>query len=238
MVAEIEGVVPEGTISETPEPTEEQPLTKEAVAQMVADAKEEAKKEVESHFQSIADRDIRKANLQAAEAQRRAQEVEGTLKLYKGQFAEDPDTVDKLELLEHRQRDAARAQQEAEERSRQAGQAVKQGFDDNMDLLLAGLGIDPKDIDRAEGEQYLGERQKRMHASILKKVGERRKRELEELKHDLLKEQGVFSGDTTVSVGSQSDTDFWNKWGGGELPATSENVRRADKIADKLSKGG
>jgi len=204
-----EGIVPqEGTVSAGGEPTQEQPLTKEVVQQMIAKATTLAREQGRREMQGIKDREV-------AEAQRRAQLAQERLGQVSTKFREvDPDAASladqSAELQYYRQ-------QSAEEAQRQQIWATIQTFEFNMKQFITDLGIDPNDkrIDWGDpNSQSLNERQ----GKILKSVGvikkendkskeDRQKRDSDERKLQAEKDSGIHSHEP-AGTGMPAD---WHK---------------------------
>lgn len=229
-------VVLEGTPSpeaETKEQPQEQPFTEAQEArlqQMMADAKESGRREM----QGIKDREV-------AEAQRRARLAESEAASYKTSFSGlDEDTKKDIELAQLRNQAQASQSLSQEDAQRQQQDAYFTSLNDSLIRHLDALGIDKDDkrIDWAkDAPDYLAGRSK-FDASVVRilkedaKVAEsKRKQEFADMELKLRKDLGLESVDTSASPGvGGSDADFVEKIVSGELPITKENEERLKKI--------
>ena len=221
-------------------PPQEQPLTKEAVQQMIAEAAALAREQGRREMQGTKDREV-------AEAQRRVQLAEERLGQVSTRFKEvDPDAAnlaDQSAELQYYRR------QGAEEAQRQQIWATIKTFESNMSQFITDLGIDPNDkrIDWGDpNSQSLNERQSR----ILKSVGaiqkesvktgkDSLKRELNEWKLQAEKDLGIHSHDTSISPGISkgipTDRKKLAEWV--SSLSTEEYKKRKTDIDEALEKG-
>jgi len=146
-----EGAVPEGTTSveETPQ---EQPLTKESVAQMVAEQTEAIKRS----FQSEKDRAIAQSQREAADRVRAAEERVSQL-----MQQVEPGVISDLQAA-----DAARELQEYKRREK--AQQWDKEFRDLANTVLenAGVAVEDKRIDWGEETETYEKRLKKIATSI------------------------------------------------------------------------
>jgi len=229
--------VPEGTESKEGEAPkgdaqpEPQPSDAEKIAQMV---KEEVAKQTEGakrEIQSAKD----KARAEVESAQTRAELAERTLAGYEGAFTDDPD---KAELAKLKAEKAARGKVEADAQRKEQLNAFDKSFRTGLTEFITQSGIDPTDkridwADEVQGDYLV--KQNRVLSSI-SKIQSEDKGKIEQRLKDLEAKvnEEANSVDTDASGGaSDSDTDFYKKFGLGEVPMTKANLERAEKIRSK-----
>ena len=224
----------------TPAPA---PLTKESVAQMIADATataiEQAKELGKRELQGAQDRN--KAEI--ARAERRANIAEAALKGARTHAQSiDPEVAKELELAELRAREQGRTQYEQEELTAESQEKFHVEFLARQQKFITDLGIDPKDkrIDWAgDAKDYL-EAMERVQGSVAKIQKENVKTLQDKLDARLKSlEAKVNQANTDAnSVNTElpggapagSDAEFMKQFGAGTVPATKENVARVQKI--------
>ena len=237
--------VSSGDTTQTTEQVE-QPLTKEAVQQLIA---EETQKAIEKgrdlgrrELQSIKDREV-------AEIKRRADIAEKRARAYETSFTDlDEDTRSRVEQQRTRGELDYYKSREQEEEIRRQQEAYFERLNQSLKGEVTALGIDPSDtrIDYAQDAKDYFEGRKRFSESLakivkterdnlektaLQKAEERNK----QLEADLRKKYGLDSQDTAASAGvvNQSDADFMADWGAYRLPDTKENRVRYEQIKKK-----
>lgn len=242
-VSPVEPVSPTAeTLPEPAKPAEPQPLTAEAVQQMIAEATARAVAEAKElgRRELQGEQDRNKAEL--ARAQRRAQVAESTLGTARRQLqSADPETAKEFELAELRAERQGRMTMEQEEAMMRQQAEFHQQFHTNLTQFITGLGVDPNDqrIDWAgDASNYLDAQQR-----VLDSVSKIQKENIQATQSGLekrLKELEAKVGESTTEANSVdtttpqvvagSDAEFIKLWGSGELPSTKENFERAQKI--------
>ena len=252
-----EQALEEKPVSTTTEETEKgetkvepQPLTKEAIEQMIAEATAKAVKEAKEagkrELQSAQDRN----RAEIAKQERRVRLAEGTLSAARTRLhTADPEAARELELTELRAEREGRLTVEQEEQMTQYKAEAFRKFDDQMTQFITNLGIDPKDkrIDWAEDEtNELLVRQQRIldsaakiqkdNIQLMKATQEnldKRLKELEVKKKEEEKEANSVETTTSQGVVSASDKEFMKGLADGTLPLTKVNVERRNKILEQ-----
>ncbi len=229
---------------------EPQPLTKEAIEQMIAEATAKAVNEA---------KEVGKRELQSAQDRNRAElaKQERREKLAeRGRDAAqthlrsvDPDAADKAELAALRaERDGQTSVEQEEQMAQYKAEAFRK-FDGQMTQFVTNLGIDPKDkrLDWAEDEtNELLVRQQRIldsaakiqkdNIQIMKATQEnldKRLKELEKTKKAEEKEANSVETTTSQGVVTGSDAEFLKGFANGTLPLTKVNVERRNKILEQ-----
>jgi len=226
------GAPAEGETKTQPLPPEVQEAIQEAASKAAKEATEAAKREIQSA------KDKARREVEQAKAETTYHKTFAST--YQGEFGQDD--PDKAEIARLRAEKAARdkAAQEAEMvRSRDKFDA---DFRSNANQILTTMGVDPKDdrIDWAEDAtgDYLARNRRILEsaAKISQETAKSEKEKLEQRLKDIEAKLGeeANSVDTSASGGATgSDKDFLARWGSGELPATKENLIRAQKLQNK-----
>jgi hypothetical protein len=200
----VQGENPKGAVQETASVVE-QPLTKEAVEKMVADAKKEATEETTRKMQSIKDREV-------AEVRRRFQSGGDSLTdIQEATRGLDQETQEKIELATLRAKQAKLSRQAQEEAAREEFVKIKNDFTDGLTSYLRDEEIDPSDkrIDWGKDDESLLLRQKKVLSSITKikkqdaqKAEEKLKTKAKDLVNKERKDAGLDTVDTDISPAS------------------------------------
>ena len=216
----------------------DQPTTEEKMTQMAVQL---AKLEEDStHWQSIADRDIKAARLEGKRFKRRAETAESQVNVFNQMVATNPQLASQVRAATT----AAQSKAFRERENRDLAEQAKTDYFDKMTGIIEKFGIDPNDkrLDLAEDAEDSIVATDRIMSSIstnmkedAKKADEKRSQELKDFEVRIRKDLGVDSADNTASsgAGTSSDADFIEKYGKGDLPFTQENLDRANKILNK-----
>lgn len=227
----------------TGEAQAQQPLTAEAIQEMidkaVLKATEQAKETGRRELQRQQDRN--KAVLERE--QRRSQSTEGLLRDIRTRYQEiDPEVAKDLELEELRAREKSRTSLEQEEEQRRQQEAAIQVLQTSLVDYLKSLDIDPEDkrIDWADDAKDYVTGRSRFDASVVKIIKENQKtmqdgfeKRLKTLEDKLKEgetEANSVETETSPGVVSGSDAEFMQNFGSGKLPMTKENIARYEKI--------
>lgn len=199
----VQGEKPAGAVQETV--STEQPLTKEAVEKMIADAKKEATEETTRKMQSIKDREV-------AEVKRRFQSGADVplAELTKGL---DPDVQKDIELARYRAQEANQSKRQQEEAAREAYEKIKTDFTEGLSEYIQSEGLDTSDkrIDWGKDDESLLTRQKKVLSSITKikkaeaqKAEENLKKKAKDLVDNERKHAGLEQVDMDISPSTPS----------------------------------
>ena len=232
-------VVPEGTPLPEAEPPQEQPLTKEMIQQMIADAASLAEKQGADkgrrEMQGIKDREVAEANKRVRLAEGRARSYEESLS------GVDEETQKDIRLRRYENQDKQNQSFAQEEEARRQGETFTQKLNDSLIAHLESLGIDPNDkrVDWAQNESdYLTGRSKfdASVASILKEkatvaesdMEKRLTAKIEETLNKKAVDAGLESHDKSASGGAGKD-DFTSRTANPDRPITGEDIKQAKK---------
>jgi len=223
---------PEGKPEPQPLPPEVQEAIRVATEKAAKEAAEAAKREIQS-AKDKARREVERARAKATYAETFASN-------YQREFGQDD--PDRAEIARLKAEKVARERAEAEAQQARNIEKFDADFKSNLTQVISAMGVDPSDggIDWAEDAtgDYLA-KQRRILESVNKiaKAKDQSEREkLEQRIKDIESKLGeeANSVDTSASRGATgSDKDFLASWGSGELPATKENLMRAQKLQNK-----
>lgn len=236
-VSKEEAVPPKGEI-----PPQPLPLTEERLQQILTQERQKFAEERERIKQSSRDalEYTRKEVDTALSRARFAEQTSADLTRDFGELnPEQAETIKtKAQLKAYQLRDVEETQAKQLAVSREV-------FFEGMAQSVTTLGIDPYDkrIDWAQdapNPQVASQRILDSVARIQKEDGKKATDKLEQRLKDLETKSNkeidsVNTAATPPAVGS--DAEFLDKFGRGEVPATKENIQRADKILKKLEKG-
>lgn len=234
MTQDVEGVQSDVVSEETTPPEAEvQPLTEARIKEIIAQATEEGKREI----QSVKD----KARAEIEAALGRATLAEDTLAGFETGLKEiDPDAT---ELAKYKARDRAHQAREAQERQRQQGATFRKAFYESETQSIIDFGVDPNDkrIDWGEDAPDPIVARRRISASVAlihketaKGAEDKLTQRQQEFEAKTRKDLGLDSVDTSASVGvGGSDAEFQRDFASGKLPYTKANAERANKIMNK-----
>ena len=220
---------PEGETQTQPLDAEVETRIKDAIATATKEATEVARREIQSYKD--------KARAEVESAQRKTKYSETLASGLRTSFgAVDPEQA---KLAAAQAELAARQQADWEEKQIQARERFDQDFRTNLTQTIASLGVDPNDskIDWAEDApgDYLAKQRRTLESvsKIAKENAKSEKDKFEQRIKDIESKLGeeANSVDTGASGGaSGSDKDFLAKWNDGDVPATKENLARAQKL--------
>ena len=228
----------EETASTEAEPQTPQPLTEERVQQLIAEQTELVRRQTQSEKDKAIAEIRREAEKQVRRAQTERDTIKSTLKGY------DPESGrDINELLEVAESKGQREYYESlarDEEQRKGFETYRQQLQGSLKSHLESLGIDPEDkrIDWAENESDFLTGRSKFDASVAKILKEnqgaaekRMKDDFKQLEATLRRELNLDSVETTTAAGGgDSDAEFLDKFGKGEVPYTKENKERAEKL--------
>jgi len=230
------------------ETSTEQPLTLDAVKQLLADGITEATAKAMESGKELGRREMQgKKDQEVAAAQKQARNSEEILARIKARYAQsDPDAYQGILNDEMSGKLRHYEQQETERQSQERAGVTIKNFEDTMADLISGIGLDPNDKRIEWGDRNsmnLTQRQKAIADSAKKAFQEdsvareeKHNKELKEMEsritQKLRKESGVDIHDTGSGGGNSSDADFLKGFGSGELPASKANIERYNKIRD------
>ena len=229
MVSEIEteGAVSEskdGAVLEAGEGAEEQPDGLDAKIEAAVAAKMASETtRLERHFQSVADRQIARVNL---EANRRVQLAQQQVSARERKLLElDPESARDLKLADYEARDQYDQQNGVQAQRIQAEEAFVEAFTTAANELITSLGIDPKDkrLDWAENSVNYLDKMKRIQLSAAKIAKEDIKKAREEARLEERRNLGLDTVDDTPS----------SVPGGGRIWRTSEIARMSGEEYEK-----
>jgi len=223
------------------QPTE-QPLTKAEVAELIAQAVDQARELGKRELQSQQDRN----RAELSRATRRAQIAENIVGSARTQLKDvDPDVAKELELAELRAREQGRMTMEQEESLARQQAEFHQGFIDRQTKFLENLGIDPKDkrVDWASDAKDYLEAMERIQSSVAtiqketvskanQEFADRLKALEAKVKADDTEANSVETS-TSSGVVAGSNADFVKKFAAGEVPLTKANQSRYEKILNE-----
>lgn len=234
----------EGVEAATPEPQgetpeakpaaeeAEKPLTRAEIESLLSEKVEETRR----HFQSVSDRDIKKAKSEAKEAQQKATELESVLAALKS----DPSISPRLAHAETQAKLKNYQQREIQEKHEQE----KAEFIDSYRESLEKLGVETSQIDWEKALSQKGptaankvimnqaaeivlSKQSELVKNLEAKTSQRVKDEIAKLRKDL--EIDKVDGSESAGAGG-SDAEFVKQFGRGELPLSKANIERYEKI--------
>ena len=229
-----EGAVLEGAASEV-KPAET-PISREEIAQLIADGVKDKSVEIERHFQSLSDKRVSQAEYRAKQAEARHEAVMTSYKTL------NPAMADKLRLADLDAKAKFDADLEAEKEERQVREAFTQSFTDGITEHIKNLEVDPTDkrIDWATDTNDYVLKQRRILASVSKIS----KGDLVKKNEDSVKERETLTKEITAKLrkelGLDSTDAFVSSGGGsGELGSllSGKTPGQAKKELDKYIKG-
>ena len=236
----------QGTSQDGEAPKTEAPAKfgEEDVQRMVAEAIKSETQKLESKYQSLKDKEVRKFAGQAAKSRRYAESAQGMLASFGSQVAQtNPEIAQNIYSAQlAAENRLMKEDQQAAETERQADEDRKD-FMATMEQTVTDMGIKGDDarIDWGKDAATIGEATKRILGSAAKAAKEDMSSMEERITKKMLKaqedrelnrrkEEGLDSVDGTPSRGGQSDADFVKKLGSGELPINKENTDRYNRI--------
>jgi len=194
----------------------------EAAAKAVADAKETGRREL----QSQQDRN-------RVEREKLLREKAALITRLKDT---DPEALDEIDLQRFRSEEAEKAKLESQQSEIDGAEKAKETFFTDMRERITDLGLDPDDqgIDWAKDATSFSEANSR----ILKSVSRIQKSRAEKANAETAKaiesrvrqSLGIDSVDTSQGGGATSDGSWIRQWSDGTLPATKENIAKAEKL--------
>ena len=233
-VVEAATTEPEGeTPQEKPEVEEtEKPLSRAEIESLLTQKVEETRR----HFQSIADRDVKKAKLEAKEAQQKATELESILSALKG----DPRFAPKINYAETQAKLKNYQERELQEKASQEKAEFIDSYRDSLEKM--GIEIDQIDWEKAlsqkgptaankvimsQAAEIVLAKQNELAKSLEAKTSQKIKDEIAKFR----KEMGMDKVDESNPAGAGgSDAEFVKQFGRGEIPATRSNIERYQRI--------
>jgi len=221
-------------------PKVDQPLTKEMIAEMMAEKIEEAKR----HFQGVKDREVKAVRKEVSTFKRRAEQAESQINAFKQVAATNPQLARQIETATM----AANAQAFREQENSYKAEEARQAYFDKMNGIIEGFGIDPTDkrLDMADDAEDSIIATDRIMTSVSKIIKEnsksaeaKRSQELKDFEARLRKDLGVDSIDNTSSTGSRSgiptDMTRFRVWVDGL--SLDEYKTKKPQIDDMMKKG-
>jgi len=211
---------------------EPKPLTMEMIKELVKKEVEEGKK----HFQSIADRDIKAAKIEANRAIKRAEFAESSLNEINKVAYSNPQLASALQNATVTAKSRIFEEQDRREQLEQ----IRKNFVEDMSEAVAELGVDTKDtrIDWGEDAPTPAAATKRIMSSVTKILKENAKTEKgnldkqgKELESKIRKELGLDQVDNLAPVGTGS------KSGLSEVLGNAKNASDARRKLDEFVKG-
>jgi len=220
----------------------EQPLTAEQVRQIAEEAAASAYQRGRREMQGIKDREV-------ADVKRQADLAEKRSKAYEAAFGNlDEDTRLQMEQQKLRGENEYYRSREQEDLIRRQQEEYIGRLQQSLKDEAKAMGIDPGDnrIDYANDASDYFEGRKRFTESLAKITQEERNKleqtaiqkaeeRFKQLETEFRKEHGLDAQDNSQGAGNiiQSDAEFMDAFGRGELPVSKENLKRLEEIQNK-----
>lgn len=208
---------------------EQQSALQEMLKQLAAEAEDRGARKM----QGIKDREV-------AQYRRQAEQAQGTSYAIRSKIADlDPDVQKELELAELRQFRAQMAQEVAQRQQLEAMEGTIRAFEEQMAEHVKELGVDPNDkrIEWGDKSTDLITRQKTILSSAGKIVKEQRsqmektlEKKLQDFESEFRVKYGLESDKAGAGVGATEGDQWLKDFAEGKIPATKENLKKAQKI--------
>jgi len=197
----------------TPDKSQTQPLTPDAIAKMIEDKLAPIQEDAKRQIQRVKDKagaEVEKANRRVADAENRLNQVRGKLK------ESNPDLATELENSDLKSRVEHYENQDKEDQVRQQMAQFDQTFKSNINQFITDMGIEPTDkrIDWGDDAPNYLEKQNRVMASLAKihkteakKYQDSVAQQIKDAEARLRKELGLDSVDTSNSTAGRIPDD-------------------------------